>query len=204
MNSFLQWLSEYWRYAAGLAAAVIAAAIVFSKASKSYKAYYARYREEEAEIKRLTALKEKFCPLTLEAILSAENGELLEGAALSYQLALQKAENIEEEFSLLSEEKKFVYTLDVFLSDKTLKTFFKENGKELSELIVPALSAVGLSEEAKKADFVRKMYDVKEDSVSFDEKKIDEIQNYFDSADVLTKIKLNGAEYIKENSQKLV
>ncbi|MGN0468817.1 MAG: hypothetical protein ACI4GY_08850 [Acutalibacteraceae bacterium] len=204
MESFMQWLKQYWIYVIVLVAVCIGAAFVFRAAIKAYKRYYARYRKEEAEIKHLVELKEKFGNLTAETIENADEEELLEGTALSYQLKLQKFDDMSGEFAKLCDEKKYVYALDVFVSDKSLETFFKENGRELTEIIVPAIRAIGLDEAAKQAEKIRIMFDEKDETTSINKAQIENSEKYFNDNDILTKIKHEAAKYIKENAPKLV
>ncbi|MGN1193881.1 MAG: hypothetical protein ACI4SB_00190 [Acutalibacteraceae bacterium] len=204
MNAVSQWFSQYWMYALGLVGAIVVFAVVLKMAVKSYKAYYKRYRAQESEMKKLQELKEKYGELTEEAIENGEEADLLQGVALSYQLKLQKCSDMTAEFNKFNDEKKFVYALDVFVSDANVKTFFSENGKELTEIIVPALKMIGLDETAKKAEKIRLMYDIKDETVSFSPTEIKEVQQYIDDNGILTKIKLNGAEYIKNNAESFV
>lgn len=199
MNSVSQWFSQYWMYALGFVAAVVAFAVVLKMAVKAYKSYYNRYRTEEREIKRLLGLKERYGVLTEEAIANGDENELLEGVALSYQLKLQKSDDMTAQFNKLNDEKKYIYALDVFVSDGNVKTFFSENGKELTGIIVPALHMIGLDETAKTIETLRLMYDEKDETVNFDPKLIEQTQKYIVDNEILTKIKLNGAKYIKEH-----
>lgn len=199
MNAVSQWFSQYWMYALGLVAAVAVLAVVLKMAVKAYKSYYKRYRTEEHQIKRLLGLKEKYGVLTEEAIANGDESELLEGVALSFQLRLQKCDDMTAQFNMLNDEKKYIYALDVFVSDANVKTFFSENGKELTEIIVPALHLIGLDETAEKIEILRLMYDEKDETVNFDPKQIEQTQQYIVDNGILTKIKLNGAKYIKEN-----
>ncbi|MCM1544836.1 MAG: hypothetical protein NC110_05990 [Ruminococcus sp.] len=204
MSAFQEWFSQYWRYVIGLIGVCIVAFFIFRAAARSYKRYYQRYRAQEAEIKHLTAMKEKYQHLTEQAIADASDEELLEGIALSYQLTLQKHENMTAEFSKLSEEKKHAYALDVFTQDKSVRIFFKENGRELTEIIVPALKMIGMDDTAEKAEKIRLMYDEKDDTTSISNEFIEQTENYIKNSEILTKIKLNAAKYIKENPQSFI
>ncbi|MGN1444537.1 MAG: hypothetical protein ACI4XE_11890, partial [Acutalibacteraceae bacterium] len=93
------------------------------------------------------------------------------------------------------------YALDVFVSDGDVKTFFSENGKELTGIIVPALKMIGLCEEAQRIENLRLMYDEKDETVNYDPDTIKNTQQYIVDNGILTKIKLNGAKYIKENAE---
>lgn len=199
MEAVSQWFSQYWMYALGFVAAVAVFAVVLKMAVKAYKSYYKRYRAEEQEMKRLLSLKEKYGTLTAEAIQDGNETELLEGVALSFQLKLQKCDDMTAEFNKLNDEKKYIYSLDVFVSDGNVKTFFSENGKELTGIIVPALRTIGLDETAAQIETLRLMYDEKDETVNFDPKLIEQIQQYMVENDVFTKIKAQSAKYIREN-----
>lgn len=198
------WFKEYGYLAVIFVVVCIIAAVIFYFAARSYKRYRASYKKEEAEIKRLLALKEKYVPLTQKAIEESDESETLEGVALSYQLFLQKKENMEEEFSDLSEEKRLIYILDVFVQDGSVNEFFTQNGDILRMEITKALLLIGMDDFAGKIEKVRKMFDNNDALVSWSKEEIDNLQLYVEENDILTKIKLKGAEYIKNNSQLFV
>ena len=198
------WFKEYWYLAVIFVVVCIVAAFVFYFAGRSYRRYRTSYRNQEAEIKRLIALKERFVPLTEKAIAESDSSETLEGVALSYQLFLQKKENMEKEFMLLSEEKRYIYILDVFTGEKSVNEFFSENGDILRMEITKALLLIGMDDFAERTERVRKMFDDSDMTVSWSQSEIDSLQRFVEENDVLTKIKLKGAEYIKNNSQLFV
>ena len=199
-----QWLKEYG-YLIGVLAlvgAVFAVAVHF--AAKAYKKRTALYKSEEAEIKRLVALKEKFRPVTKQAIDDADESELLEGVALSYQLTLQKEEKIEEKFLLFNDDVKDIYALDVFVQDKTAKEFFSQNGEIIKGRIIPALCKIGMSDFAEKLRPIYDMYDNSNEDVSYDVKKIGEIDSFIEKSDILLQIKTESAAYIKRNFESFI
>lgn len=200
----IAWFKEYWYLALIFVGVCIVAAVIFHFAAKSYKAYRTTYRNQETEIKRLTALKSRFVPLTEKAIAESDSEETLEGVALSYQLFLQKQEDMEKEFSLLSDEKRYIYILDVFVQDKGIGEFFRQNGDILKKEITAAVELIGMSDFAVKLERIRKMFDNEDDTVSFSEKEIEALQQYADNNGIYGKIKLMSAEYIKNNSQLFV
>ncbi len=198
------WFKEYWYLAVIFVVVCIVAAFVFYFAGKSYRRYRTSYRNQEAEIKRLIALKERFVPLTEKAIAESDSSETLEGVALSYQLFLQKKEDMVKEFMLLSEEKRYIYILDVFTGEKSVNEFFTENGDILRMEITKALLLIGMDDFAERTERVRKMFDDSDMTVSWSQSEIDSLQRFVEENDILTKIKLKGAEYIKNNSQLFV
>ena len=194
-----EWMQNYGYLLGVLAAVIVLFVVVLYFAARAYSKHMNAFKKEEAELKRLTALKEKYRPFDEETIKNAPEEEILEGVALVYRVYLQKKDDMEKEFLLLKEEQQYIYVLDVFVSDGSLKTFFKDNADILRRRIVPALKLVGLAEEAERAEKIRKMYDVTEEEISFSEKTIDEEDEFFTENNLLSRIKLKGAEYIKEN-----
>lgn len=199
-----QWLKEYWYLAVIFVVVCIIAAVIFHFAGKSYKSYRTAYRNQEAEIKRLTALKNRFVPLTEEAIRESDISEALEGVALSYQLYLQKQEDMEKEFSLLSAEKRYIYILDVFVQDKSINEFFRQNGNILKKDITSALELIGMKDFADRIEGIRKMFDDEDDVTSLNQREIDELEKYAEENELYKAVKLAAAEYIKNNSQLFV
>lgn len=199
-----EWFNEYWYLALIFVAVCVVAAFVFYFAGKSYKRYRTFYRNQEAEIKHLLALKEKYVPLTQKAIAESDSSETLEGVALSYQVFLQKKDDMEKEFMLLSEEKRYIYILDVFTREKSVQDFFSENGDILRMEITKALLLIGMKDFADRVEKVRLMYDDKDLTTSWSQAEIDRLQTFADENDILSQIKLAGAEYIKNNSQLFV
>ena len=199
-----QWLDNYGYLLVILAAVCVVFVIILYFAAKAYRKRTALYKAEEAEIKRLVALKEKFRPVTKDAIVNASADELLEGIALSYQLTLQKEEDIEGRFNLLNDDVKDIYALDVFVQDKTSKEFFSQNGAIIKDRIVPALEKIGMTDLAESIKPIYAMYDNSNEDVSYDIGKIEEFDNFMKNSSVLEEIKLKSAEYIKQNFESFI
>ena len=197
----IDWFRQYWPYALALVAACILAGFMIKKASVAYRRHQKEFHTQEAEMRRLKALKEKFVPLTAQAIAAADENELLEGVALGLQLRLQKLDNTEHAFLALNEAQQFVYVLDVFLSDKTAAVFFKENGQLLIGKIAPAFRAVGLSEFQETIDKLAVMFDENDETTSIDRSFIAAADEEFSNGDLLTKIKLYSAKYIQNHPE---
>lgn len=194
-----EWLSQHGYLLFVLAAVCVVAAVIFYFAARAYSKHNALYKAQEAEMRRLLALKEKYMNFTEETLSSADEGEILEGVALSYQLRLQKAEDPEKEFGLLNEEKQKLYVLDVFCADADVRTFFSENGKIVKDRILPALDMIGMEELSFKLKEIYDMYDEGNEEISYSENKIEEMNQYITSDNILTKIKAESAKYIKNN-----
>jgi len=199
-----EWFKQYWYLALIFAGVCIVAAVIFYFAGKSYSAYRTSYRKQEEEIKRLTALKKRFVPLTEDVLAKSDSAETLEGVALPYQLFLQKKEDMEKEFSLMAKEKRYIYILDVFVQDKSIDEFFRQNGDILRGHITQALELIGMTDFAERIEEIRRMFDPEDEVTSFDEKKIESLQKYVEEKGILKSIKLKSADFIKENSQLFV
>ena len=194
-----EWLSQYGYLILVFFAVLAIFIVVLNFAAKAYSKHMKSFKAEEAEIKRLTALKEKYKDLSEEAISSAPDEELLEGVALIYQLFLQKKDNVEEEFLKLSSEIQSIYVLDVFVADGGVEEFFTANTNILRMRLVPALELIGLNEDAKRLSAISRMYDEDDYEASFSRKRLEDADKFFRDSDILSRIKLNSAKYIKEN-----
>ena len=194
-----EWLSQYGYLVIVFFVVLAVFIVVLNFAAKAYSKHMKSFKAEEAELKRLTALKEKYKDFSEETIKSAPDEEVLEGVALIYQLSLQKKDNIEEEFLKLKSEIQSIYVLDVFVADGGMKAFFSANTDILRSRIVPALQLIGLDEDAKLVGEIYRMYDDNDVEASFSEKKIEETDKILQESDILSRIKLNGAEYIRDN-----
>ena len=108
---------------------------------------------------------------------------------------------MEKEFARLSQAKRYIYILDVFVQDKSVGEFFRENGDILRMEITAALEFIGMTELACEVEKIRRMYDNDDETASYSEAEIEKLQTFIDENDILTKIKLESAEYIKKNFQ---
>ena len=195
----MQWLSQYGYLIIVFVVLLVAFVFLFIKAAGAYSKHNKSYKAQEAEIKRLTALKEKYRNATLSDLETYDEAEILEGTALLYQIALQKSDDMEEAFRNLSQEKKFVYVLDVFTQDASAGEFFSQNSEILTSIICDALYAIGMNDFSSSLSSVAKMYDKDDEEVSFDEKLVENFDKTIEEGNILTEIKLFSAKYIKEN-----
>ena len=197
----IDWFRQYWPYALALVGAIILAVFMVRKAADAYRKHQRQFHAQEADLRRLKALKETYVPLTEEAISNGAPLELLEGVALGLQLRLQKEDHMERAFLSLNEAQQYVYTLDVFLSDKTAEKFFKENGQVLIHRIAPAFREIGLTEFQQTIDKLAVMFDEKDETTSVDRGFVSAADEAFSKGDLLTKIKLQGANYIQNHPE---
>lgn len=198
-----QWFSEYWQYALVLVGVCIVAVIVFYFAAKSRMKYVKNYKEQENELKRLAELKNKYHPLTEEKLNQGDEMEILEAASLVYQIRFEKSEYPELEYKKLTDVQKNIYTLDVFVSDKTATVFFDLNDTELQTRLYPALKMIGFECAMDEFKEVCDMYDENNEQVSYDRSRLSMLDEIIDGQDILRKIKLGASEYIKRNLELL-
>lgn len=194
-----EWLSSYGYLIVIFIVVLVVFLFLLNKAAKAYSKHMQSYKAEETEIKRLTALKEKYRDFTEETLKNAPKDEILEGVALVYQLYLQKQDNPEKAFLEINEKAQSIYVLDVFVQDASVKTFFSENTDLLRSRIVPAMEMIGMAEESVQIKKICRMYDVNDEAVSLNEKEIESTDKFVIEEDILRKIKLNAAEYIMKN-----
>ena len=198
-----QWFSEYWHLALMLAGLCVVAAVVFFFAGKARMKYVRNYKQQEEEIKRLTELKNKYIPLTEEKLSRGDDEEILEAASLVYQIAFEKSEYPEQEFKKLTDVQKNIYALDIFVFDKTATKFFTFNDTMLRSRLYPALEMIGFDVAMDEFRHINDMYDENNDDVSLDMKKLLQLDELIEKKDILRKIKLSAAEYIKSNLELL-
>lgn len=199
----MQWLSQYGYLIVVFVVVLIAFVLVFLKAVEAYSKHNKTFKAQENEIKRLTAIKEKYKNVTFDEISSYDKSEILEGMALIYQIALQKSDDMESAFQCLNEEKKFVYTLDVFTQDVSAGEFYSQNSEILTSIICDALKAIGMDEFSNELFEFAKMYDKDNEDVSFSKQAIENFDKNMKDNNILAKIKLASAKYILENFEKL-
>ena len=204
MQAVIAWFRDYWPYAIALVVVAVGASFLFRKAAPSYRAHQKTFHAQESEMRRLVALKEQYYPLTAQAIAAAPKEELLEGTALSIQIPLQKSDDPDGAFKNLSDVQQMIYVLDVFTSDKTAATFFKESSTLLTGRLLPALDLIGLHEFDADMQMLVTMFDENDETTSLDPKKIAAADANFAAGDLLTKIKLRGAEYIQTHTEQFL
>ena len=147
----------------------------------------------------MTNLKNKYRNITADELAECSDSEILEGFALLTQIEMQKSDDMEEYFRNLPKEKQYIYVLDVFVSDGSVKEFYTQNGEILTDILIDALNAIGMIDFADKLSSVAKMYNKDDESVSFDKKLIENFDKTLNENDILTQIKVNCARYIIEN-----
>lgn len=196
----MQWLSEYYKYVLIFVVLVILTVFLLIKSSKAYSSHQKAFKELEKEMKELAFLKQKYKNFTTESLEECPDEEILKGVSTVYEAFFANSENANETFLGMSEPIQNIYVLNAFVCDISCKKFFSESDDFLRNKLTAALTMIGQTEIAEKLSVVQKMYDNEDETTSFDEKEIEKTDLYIKENDVLRKIKVASAEYIRQNA----
>lgn len=118
-----------------LIVAVILLVFVVIMASRAVRRHNAARDAILEKLKKEEALRKEYGSFTRETALQSDGRELLHGAALCIQKALEKEPDMTAAFTALPPEKQIVYALDFVLCEdaETLSGFFRLNGKPLTD-----------------------------------------------------------------------
>ena len=158
---------------------------------------------KEAEIwKKDYELRQEFKTLTLEKLNSTNTNKMLSGVCMNIQIELENANDMNEAFLNLPEEKKFIYCLEYFDEDatKSLSTFFKNNGSPLTDFLTHALKTIGYEEILPLIETVYPMFD-ENSEVSIDYTVVDKTDDKFKEIYNQNKLYELVAKYIKLNKE---
>ena len=194
-----EWFSEHGYLIGVFVLVMIIFIIVLNKAAKAYSKHFNTINEQKKQLEYMTNLKNKYRNITSDALAKCSDDEILEGFALLTQIDMQKSDDMESFFRTLPKEKQYIYVLDVFVQDGSAKEFYSQNGEILTDIILDALNAIGMTDFADKLSAIEKMYNKDDESVSFSKKAIEDFDKTLNESDILSQIKLNCAKYIREN-----
>ncbi len=197
----MQWLSEYYQYVLVFIALLILTVFLIFKSGKAYSSHQKTFKALEKEMKELSFLKQKYKNFTAESLAECPDEEILKGVATVYEAFFAKSENANEAFLGMNEHIQNIYVLNAFVSDGSLKKFFSESDDFLRLKLTAALKMIGETELAEKFSSVQKMYDKNDETTSFDEREIEKADLYIAENDILRKIKVASAEYIRQNAE---
>ena len=180
----------------------ILAIFVCIKASAASRTRREKLRKDAEIWKKDYELRQEFRTLSLEKLNSTDTNKMLSGVCMNIQIELENAPDMNEAFSMLPNEKKYIYCLEYFDEDatKSLSTFFKNNGAPLTDFVTQAIKAVGYNEILPLVEALYPMYNDNSD-VSIDytviEKTDDKFREIYDQNklyDLVTK-------YVKANKE---
>lgn len=159
--------------------------------------------KKEAEIwKKDYELRQEFRTLTSEKLNSTDSNKMLSGVCMNIQIALENAPDMNKAFSMLPNEKKYIYCLEYFDEDasKSLSTFFKNNGSPLTDFVTDAIKAVGYNELLPLVEALYPMYDDTSDT-SIDYSVIEKTDDKFKEIYEQNKLYDLVTKYVKANKQ---
>lgn len=194
-----QWFSQHGYLIGVFVLVVVVFIIVLNRAAKAYSKHFNTVNEQKKQLEYLTSLKNKYRNITAQELSECDDGEVLEGFALLTQVEMQKSDDMEAYFKALPTEKKYIYTLDVFVQDGSAEVFFGENGEILISIITDALNAIGMTDFAGELSEIAKMFNKDDETVSFSKTQLESFDKKLIDRDVLTQIKVESAKYIREN-----
>ena len=194
-----QWFSEHGYLVAVFVVVLVVFIVVLNRAAKAYSKHYNTVNAQRKQLEELTALKNKYRNITADELAKCNQEEVMEGFALLTQIEMQKSDDMEAYFAALPMIKKYIYVLDVFVSDGSAEVFFGQNGEILTDIILEALETIGMKDFANELNSIAKMYNKDDESVSFSKKAIENFDKTLNESGILTQIKVNCARYISEN-----
>ncbi|MBR2315100.1 MAG: hypothetical protein IKA56_00510 [Clostridia bacterium] len=195
----LEWLSQNWYITAALFALLLIAFFALIKVASGHNKLV---ESRQAKLKKLHELRSDFENMTGEAFDNAEDGYLLDGVALYYQLKLQKCDDMNEAFTYLPEPARYVYALNIFYFEGgVLSGFYRANGEPLSPVLADALRAIGEGELAEIAEKLQPMFDEENENASIDYKFIKTLDENASEVYNEKEFKLKAAAYIRKNKE---
>lgn len=134
LNNMFRAFAQYKTLTAILIAALVLLVFVMIMASRAVRRHNAERDAILDRLKKEEALRRKYGAFSRETALSSDGRELLHGAALCIQKAIENEPDMTAAFAFLPEEKQIVYALDFVLCEdaETLSAFFRLNGKPLT------------------------------------------------------------------------
>lgn len=199
-------LTTYWYLYLALVALIVLSVFAWGKAMKASRRHREQVEKEIKAIEKERHLRETYNTLTAEVIENADEDELLEGISTFVQMRVEKSADINAEFAKFPDEFREMYALNFFCEDidVSLSSFFRNNGEPLVSLAVPALRRIGADKAANIVNEQFKMFDDRNESVSYDVKRIEELDRKFAELDEAKNLRRTAADYIKKNQQAFI
>lgn len=193
----LESITQFWYMWVVLLVLIVITVFVCIKASKAVKRKNEIMAKQHEQLKRYSELIEKYTSLTPEKVQNADAKELCEGVMCVLQHQVEKSENPDTEYENAEKWRREVYALFYFDEDVTaesLSYFFRHNGGPLPRVAVEGLVSIGNEKIHSLAASMFAMYDDKNENVSLDKNRADELDEKFkkvyDSEEFFEKVKL--------------
>lgn len=194
---------KLWLMLLGLIALTV---FMIIKANKAVKRTNAQKEELKQRLDRMKMLKENYSDLTVEKIKSDESDLLVAGIASNIQRELEKADDMNEAFELLSDDKKTIYALSWFLDEAkaSVRGFFREYSRPLTPYVIRATELFAPKDVQKDMKRIFDIYDDENEGVSFFEDEVAEIDKRLIQTLNFDEILKNANEYVKGNAERFV
>lgn len=192
----LESITQFWYMWVVLLVLIVVTVFVCIKASKAVKRKNEIMEKQHEQLKRYSEMIEKYTPLTPEKVKNADAKELCEGVMCVLQHQVEKSENPDAEYDNAEKWRREVYALYYFDEDVTtsLSFFFKNNGGPLPGVAVEGLASIGAEKIHSLAASMFSMYDDKNENVSLDMNRVNELDekfvNAYNSEEFFEKVKL--------------
>lgn len=201
MEAFIEYFRQYRILFIILFVLLVVLIVVYSKMGKTMAK---RKAEKEKLIKKLDHMKkirEDYASLTEEKILSDDGENLIEGIADNIQVRLEKTDDMNMSFEMLSEEEKTVYAFHYFLEEAKGKpsVFFKEFTKPLTPIALSACERFVRKDVFADIKELYDSYDEDNETASVIAEKINALDEKITGADFIQNAKENAVKFIKEN-----
>lgn len=189
-------ITQFWYMWVVLLVLIVVAIFVCIKASKAVKRKNEIMAKQHEELKRYKMLVEKYKELNAQTAENADAKELAEGVTAALQYELEKSDNPDEAYENAEKWRREVYALFYFDEDvfTSLSFFFKNNGGPLPRVAVDGLVSIGDEKLHSLAASMFSMYDDKNENVSLDAGRADELDEKFrkvyNSEEFFEKVKL--------------
>lgn len=200
----LESIRDFWYLWVILLVLIIITVFVCIKASKAVKRKNEMMEKQHEQLKRYSEMIEKYKTLTPEKIENADAKELSEGVMCVLQHQVEKSENPDSEYENAEKWRREVYALFYFDEDVTadsLSFFFRNNGGPLPKEAVNGIESIGYDKIQTVVGQMYAMCDDKNENVSFDKDRIDELdekfRNLYNSEEFFILVK----NYIAENTK---
>lgn len=176
-------LTTYWYLYAALVLLLVVAVMAGKKAAEAVKKKNEIMKKYDEEMKRYKFLRDKYLDLTKDNAEQAPADELCEGLTAVFQSELDKSDDPDAVYDNAPQWKREVYALYYFSEDvaDSLSYFFRHNASPLPEAALQGLKATGQTKLFSLASAVHAMYDDKNESVSLDKGRIEELDEKFKS-----------------------
>ena len=198
----LESIKEFWYI--WVVFLILVAILIFaiSKASKAVKRKNEILAKQHEVLKRYSEMIEKYTDLNSDKAESADAKELCEGVMCVLQHQVEKSENPDAEYESAEKWRREVYALFYFDEDvkgASLSYFFRHNGGPLPKEAVNGIESIGYDRIKSVVGQMYAMCDDKNENVSFDKKRIAELdekfRNLYNSDEFFSFVK----NYIVEN-----